>query len=61
MVAKDMASERAFSELPVNDVYQASGNEKSLRNMRSLNQSEDIDQNSSMIAMNDNLLKDFSK
>lgn len=56
-----MASERAFSELPVNDVYQASGNEKSLRNMRSLNQSDDIDQNSSMIAMNDNLLKDFSK
>jgi hypothetical protein len=29
--------------------------------MRSLNQSDDIDQNSSMIAMNDNLLKDFSK
>ena len=29
--------------------------------MRSLNQSDDIDQNSSMIAMTDNLLKDFSK
>ena len=29
--------------------------------MKSLNQSEDVDQNSSMIAMNDNLLKDFKK
>lgn len=29
--------------------------------MKSLNQSEDIDQNSSMIAMNENLLKDFKK
>jgi hypothetical protein len=36
-IAKDMVSEKAFSDLPVNDVYQASGNEKSLRNMRSLN------------------------
>jgi Zn-dependent M16 (insulinase) family peptidase len=29
--------------------------------MKSLNQSDDIDQNSSMIAMNENLLKDFKK
>ena len=29
--------------------------------MKSLNQSEDVDQNSSMIAMNENLLKDFKK
>ena len=40
----------------------ASGNEQSLRNVRSLNQSEDnIDQHSSKIAMNENLLRDFSK
>ncbi len=58
---KDVASVSAFSDLPQNEVYQASGNEKSLRNMLSMNQSEDIDQNSSMIALNDNLLKDFSK
>ena len=46
---------------PQTDIYQASANEKSLKHLRSLNQSEDIDNHSSMLEMNVNALKDFKK
>jgi len=36
-VPKEVVSVSAFSDLPVNEAYQASGNEKSLRNMLSMN------------------------